>query len=59
MSEIMGACETESVWISKSTCQLGLNSVDYRRNARCRINEETWAYGEKRSRREIDAHAQY
>ena len=56
--EIMGACGSESVWISKSTYQLELNSFDYRWNARRRINEETWAYGEKGSCREIDSHAQ-
>ena len=56
--EIVGACGSESVWISRSTYQLELNSFDYRWNPRRRINEETWAYGEKGLCREIDALAQ-
>jgi len=52
--EIMGACGSESVSISKSTYQLELNTFQYWWNAGRRINEETWAYGEKGSCREIE-----
>jgi len=55
--EIMGLCGSASVWISKSTYQLRLNSFDYRWNARRHINEETWAYEEKGWCKEVDAQA--
>jgi hypothetical protein len=53
--EIMGSCGSESVWISRSTYQLELNTFDYRWNQRRGRNEETWAYGEKGSCAEVSA----
>jgi hypothetical protein len=53
--EIMGSCGSESVWISRSTYQLELNTFDYRWNQRRGRNEETWAYGEKGSCTEVKA----
>jgi hypothetical protein len=56
--EIMGACGSETVWISKSTYQFELNGFDYRWNARRHVNEETWAYGEKGWCEEVEAEPQ-
>jgi hypothetical protein len=52
--EIMGSCGPSSVWISRSTYQLELNTFDYRWNQRRGRNEETWSYGEKGSCTEVD-----
>jgi len=54
-AEIMGSCGPASVWISRSTFQVELNTFDYRWNARRGRNEETWAYGEKGSCSEVKA----
>jgi hypothetical protein len=53
--EIMGSCGSESVWISRSTYRLELNTFTYRWNQRRSRNEETWSYGEKGSCTEINA----
>jgi hypothetical protein len=53
--EIMGSCGSESVWISRSTYQLELNTFNYRWNQRRGRNEETWAHGEKGSCTEVNA----
>ena len=53
--EIMGSCGPASVWISRSTYQLELNTFNYQWNQRRGRNEETWAYGEKGSCTEVKA----
>jgi hypothetical protein len=53
--EMMGSCGSASVWISRSTYRLELNTFDYRWNQRRGRNEETWSYGEKGSCTEVDA----
>ena len=54
-AEIMGSCGSASVWISRSTYQLELNTFDYRWNQRRGGNDVTWAYGEKGSCTEVKA----
>ena len=51
--EIMGSCGSESVWIGRPTYRLELNTFNYRWNERRKVNEETWAYGEKGSCTEV------
>jgi len=54
-AEIMGSCGSASVWISRSTFQIELNTFEYRWNPRRGRNDETWSYGEKGSCAEINA----
>lgn len=54
-AEIMGSCGSASVWISRSTFQVELNTFEYRWNQRRGRNDETWSYGEKGSCAEISA----
>jgi len=53
-AEMMGSCGSASVWISRSTFQIELNTFDYRWNQRRGRNDETWSYGEKGSCTEVN-----
>jgi hypothetical protein len=53
--EMMGSCGSASVWISRSSFQIELNTFDYRWNQRRGRNDETWSYGEKGSCTEVTA----
>jgi len=54
-AEMMGSCGPASVWISRSTLKIELNTFDYRWNQRRGRNDETWSYGEKGSCTEVIA----
>ena len=54
--EIMGACGSVSVWISRSTLKFELNSFEYKWDTLRKVREETWVYGEKGSCEEMEAH---
>ena len=53
--EMMGSCGSATVWISRSTYKVELNTFNYQWNQRRGRNEETWAYGEKGSCTEVKA----